>query len=118
MIASYKRFWALCAAVALVQTAALAKIVYDRQSLLKTGREITMQVLPVDPRDLMRGDFVTLGYELSPLTMSDAKNGAPLDGIERSTFVYVTLQPAADYRWTVTKFSRTYPAGEIGRAHV
>lgn len=103
------RYWALLAAVALLQTAALIKIVLDRQTLLKTGREITMAVQPVDPRDLFRGDYVTLGYGLSPVTMSAARNGAPLDGIDRGRPVYVTVHPAANNTWTVTNLAARYP---------
>ena len=52
-------------AVALVQTAALAWIVVDRDRLLKHGQEVVMQVTPVDPRDMFRGDYVILGNPLS-----------------------------------------------------
>ena len=112
-----KSFWMLCFAVALMQTAALAKIVVDRQTLLKTGREIKMQVLPVDPRDIMRGDYVTLGYGLTPMTLTEAQIDGPLGSIARNSPAFVTLHQGSENTWTVGKVSATYPnavsAGDV-----
>jgi uncharacterized membrane-anchored protein len=52
---------------------------------------VLLRVVPVDPRDLMRGDYVTLGYEISRLP------SAPQPGLRGST-VYVTLLPEPDGR--------------------
>ena len=40
-------------------------MVYDRVSLLRSGREMIAEVLPVDPRDLFRGDYVIFGYSFN-----------------------------------------------------
>ena len=40
----------------LLQAGLLAWMLADRVMLLKNGREIRLQVVPVDPRDLFRGD--------------------------------------------------------------
>ena len=103
------KYWAMLAVVAALQTGALVKIVLDRQSLLKTGREIVMAVQPVDPRDLFRGDYVILGYGLSPVTMSEQSNGAPLSGIDRGKPVYATVHPGPDNTWTVSSLSSKHP---------
>ena len=50
MIDKQNWLWPLLVFVALVQSAALFKIVYDRDQLLKSGREITIPTRPVDPR--------------------------------------------------------------------
>jgi uncharacterized membrane-anchored protein len=58
------RKWLLAGvAVAAVQTAAIGWMVWGRIQLLKTGREIVLPVVPVDPRSLFRGDYVILSYE-------------------------------------------------------
>ncbi len=106
----FGKYAALLALVAFLQTGVLLKMVFDRQRLLNTGREITMQVQPVDPRDLFRGDYVMLGYGLSPVIMSELSNGAPLTGIEQGHPVFVTIHAAADNTWTVNKLSAAYPA--------
>lgn len=43
-------------------------IVY-KEYTLRTGTEVLLKTLPVDPRDLFRGDYVTLNYEISNLNM-------------------------------------------------
>ncbi len=109
MIADRKWLWPLVAAVALLQSAAVAKIVYDRDALLKSGREIMMDVVPVDPRDIFRGDYVILGYGLDPI---DGKLIAPdLQGTIRSNdAVFVTLRPGATpAAWQVVKVDAAYP---------
>jgi uncharacterized membrane-anchored protein len=50
------------ALLALMQTGVLAVMVFDRMRLLTTGREITLPIVAVDPRDLLRGEYVELGY--------------------------------------------------------
>jgi uncharacterized membrane-anchored protein len=104
-----RKFLGLLAAVALVQTAALGKIVYDRHTLIKTGREITMQVVPVDPRDIMRGDYVTLGYGISPMRRLGLAGATSLDGASRGDVVYVTIRPGTDNAWSPVAVAAGYP---------
>lgn len=49
---------------------------------LRTGTEVLLVMRPVDPRDLFRGDYVTLSYEISrvnpppsPLTNDEQSSG-------------------------------------------
>ena len=53
--------------VALVQTGAIAAIIANRAVHIAYGREIVLDVVPVDPRDLLRGDYVRLNYPISRL---------------------------------------------------
>lgn len=57
--------WGAIAAVALVQSAILGWMVWDRVGLLRSGREVVVDVVPVDPRSLFRGDYVRFGYDFS-----------------------------------------------------
>ena len=41
----------------------------DKEYTLRTGTEVMLKTLPVDPRDLFRGDYVILNYEISTLDM-------------------------------------------------
>jgi uncharacterized membrane-anchored protein len=102
--------WIWLALTALIQTAALGKIVFDRQSLLKNGREITLQVVPVDPRDLFRGDYVILGYTISPIKRSDLADASAFDTVTKGSTVYVTLQPTSDGSWKVAAVDQAYPS--------
>ena len=80
--------WLAIAVVALIQTAVLVYIVNGRISLLRDGREIVVEVIPVDPRDLFRGDYVILGYGFS----QGGNVPVPPD-TNRGDTVYVTLRP-------------------------
>jgi uncharacterized membrane-anchored protein len=102
-------FWPLLIVVAVVQSAALFKIVYDKDHLLKIGREITMPVQPLDPRDVFRGDYVTLGYDISTLTKAKAPT-AKLDGLLRGSTAFVTLTSQPGGEWSVSGVSEDFPA--------
>lgn len=55
-----------------------------------------LETIPVDPRDLLRGDFVILNYPISRL---DAKLFRPeiTNAPDAGTRVYVTLTPVGEY---------------------
>jgi hypothetical protein len=99
--------WLAITLVAVLQTAALAWMVYGRVSLLRDGREIVAEVIPVDPRDLFRGDYVILGY-----TFGGGEIPVPA-GTVQGDKVYVTLKPAGPEKWEVVGTSTTLnPPGD------
>lgn len=101
MINLSPRSWLAVALVAFLQTAALATMVYGRVSLLRDGREIVAEVIPVDPRDLFRGDYVILGYAFGNGEIPVPKHTVQGDKI------YVTLKPAAAAgQWEVVSASK------------
>jgi uncharacterized membrane-anchored protein len=104
-----RTMWAMLALVALMQTAVLAYGVYARDQLLKNGREVVMQVTPVDPRDIFRGDYVILGFPMSPITYSIAKDGVLPLGLAQGAPVFVTMSAGPENTWTVAKVSDSYP---------
>jgi uncharacterized membrane-anchored protein len=71
-----------------LQVGLLGWIIYDRAQLLQTGRELRLAVVPVDPRDLFRGDYVTLSYNISRLR---AEALAGDDTFDYGDTIYVTL---------------------------
>lgn len=64
-----RRNWLILAAlaVAVLQIGFLSWIIAGRASVLRSGQEILLKVEPVDPRDLLRGDYVRLGYEIATI---------------------------------------------------
>ncbi|HET6389113.1 GDYXXLXY domain-containing protein [Hyphomicrobium sp.] len=110
MISNRKLIWPLLALVAIVQSAALFDMVRARDSLLKSGREITLAVQPVDPRDIFRGDYVTLGYDISRLKTPNAQTDFPPGAASVGSDVYVTLAGATDGSWTLTRVGSAYPS--------
>jgi uncharacterized membrane-anchored protein len=83
----------LFALAAAIQIGLIAAMVYDRVQILRNGVEVTLKARPVDPRDLLRGDYVVLRYDISDLpagTLADK----PADG--RGSTVYVKLMRKPD----------------------
>jgi uncharacterized membrane-anchored protein len=117
MTISKQTFWGLLGLVAALQTAALGYMVIDRQRLLKTGREIALPVIPFDPRDIFRGEYVRLGYNISALSPALTGVKELPAGIRRSGPVWVTLTPAPEGAWKVKTFGTTPPqdaaAGDV-----
>ncbi len=89
---------ALLFAVAVaVQCALLVLMVADRVQILREGTEVTLQTQPVDPRDLLRGDYVVLRYDISQLPAGRLA-GKPADA--RNPLVFVKLAPNAEGLFT------------------
>lgn len=92
------RRWVLPAAVvvALLQIGFLVSMIVGRAAVLREGREIVLAVEPVDPRDLLRGDHVTLSYNISrlPAALFSEPPAAGADGEE--SVVYVRLKADED----------------------
>lgn len=84
---------ALFGAAILLQCGLLVLMVADRMQILRDGREVTLQTQPVDPRDLLRGDYVVLRYDISQVP-AGALTGQP--AAERNPVMFVKLAPNAN----------------------
>jgi uncharacterized membrane-anchored protein len=106
MIGTARRnLWLAIAAVAVGQAIVLGWMIWDRTSLLANGREVVLEVIPVDPRSLFRGDYVILGYDISRFNLPP---GAPAP--KRNAPFYITLQKAEGDNWHVVGGSAEPPA--------
>lgn len=85
------RRWLLiaAAAVAAVQIGFLFSMIAGRAAILRGGQEVVLEVLPVDPRDLLRGDYVTIVYNISsvPTGIFVERPADTETGGERTVFV-------------------------------
>jgi uncharacterized membrane-anchored protein len=95
----------MLAIVAAAQTSVLAGMVIDRVRLLKTGREIVLPIVPVDPRDLFRGEYVRLGYDISTVPTRLLEGPAP----GQNDPFYVVLEKNAAGAWLPIKIVRDMP---------
>jgi uncharacterized membrane-anchored protein len=83
---------------------------------LVSGQTILVRVVPVDPRDLFRGDYVTLSYEFNRVPPAGI-DGLPGPGWQnkrewQGRTVYVTLVPEPDGKhWRAEQYSIHQPAG-------
>ena len=84
---------ALFAAAALIQIGLLAAMIVDRARILRDGAEVTLQTGVVDPRDLLRGDYVTLGYDISRVAAGALQNQP---ASSRHPTVFVKLAPNSE----------------------
>jgi uncharacterized membrane-anchored protein len=81
------------ALAALVLIGAVLYLVQDRAGILSRGQEVTLVTQPVDPRDLFRGDFVVLGYEIGTLDLKALPGDRQF---RRNDAIWVTLLPDAE----------------------
>jgi uncharacterized membrane-anchored protein len=100
--------WGLVAAFVL-QTALLAWMIVDRALLLSHGREVRLQVVPVDPRDLLRGDYVTLAYPISRLRTDEVGGD---DDLYFQDAIYVALGEGPE-GWEATAIVHEPPSDGV-----
>ena len=58
-------------ALVLVQVFIVGSMAANREAVLASGDRVTLATRPVDPRDLFRGDYVVLRYEISTLDLDE-----------------------------------------------
>lgn len=93
-------------AIALIQTFVLGWIVWDRVSLLRNGQEVRLAVVPVDPRDLLRGDYVILSFNISQV---DTLQIYVKRGFTRGNKVYVGLEKSDNGQWNAISVDHQRP---------
>ncbi|MBC2773832.1 GDYXXLXY domain-containing protein [Rhizobium sp. AQ_MP] len=111
MIAA-RPFAAAALFVALVQTAILGYMIEGRASILRSGTDILLKTAPVDPRDLLRGDYVILTYDISNISTASIAGTRPKEG--EVARLNVRLKPGADGFWIVSQASFDPLAAEDG----
>lgn len=99
-----------------IQAGILLSFQFAQQRLLAAGRTITVQAVPVDPRDLFRGDYVTLHYAFSRLDRAGLKDTLGSE-LPRSARVYVRLRQNADADWRPAAVGRR-PFGRLAKDEV
>lgn len=94
-----------------VQALALGWMIADRASILSDGAEIRLSVVPVDPRDFFRGDYVRLNYDISTVPV-DARSPAAEAG--RGDTIYVVVKPGVDGSARIVTAALERPSGVDG----
>jgi uncharacterized membrane-anchored protein len=87
--------------IAVLQTAVIGYMVESRAAILRNGADIRLKTSPVDPRDLLRGDYVILSYPISTISKSIVTGDIPPDGTRAR--LSVRLKPDADGLWNATE---------------
>jgi uncharacterized membrane-anchored protein len=92
----------------LVQAGLLGYMLAARASQLANGVEVRLPVVPVDPRDLLRGDYVILSYPMSRL--NEAELGGDSD-FDYSTPIYTEVAPDGE-TWKPVAIWKAPPEGK------
>lgn len=110
MMSRFGRFGTAVILLAALQTIILVWMVWDRVSILRSDDVVTLKSEPVDPRDLFRGDYVTLAYGISRIPL----DGMPGEtGFDPGDTIYIELA-AGPGTWNAVAVYRNYPTPGLG----
>ena len=109
-IKRFGRFGSAVIVLVLVQSLFLAAIITQRVMILRSDNVVTLQSEPVDPRDLFRGDYVTLAYAITSLSFTEI-NGDQTWGDGET--VYVELTPEKN-SWRAVAAFHAYEMPTLG----
>lgn len=85
--------------IAVLWVIVAAAMIISKQSTLRRGKAVVLETVPVDPRDLLRGDYVILRYKISTLDLGLIKSERP--DYKRGEVIYVKLEPKGKF-WEAT----------------
>jgi uncharacterized membrane-anchored protein len=93
--------WIAAIVVAVLQTAILGYMIESRASILRNGKDVVLKTVPVDPRDLLRGDYVVLSYDISSIPVDKLVDKPPTE--ETDAQLSVRLSQGEDGFWHVAE---------------
>lgn len=103
--------------LALLQVGFLGWMIAGRAAILRDGREVLLKVEPVDPRDLLRGDYVILSYGISRIPLSMIADLDTLGGeTSAAGEITVRLGREADGYWQARSAWIKNPPAEAASA--
>ncbi len=80
----------------------IALFTISQEIILQKGREVLLKTVPVDPRDITRGEYVNLSYEISRLPSYK-------ENFHYNDTVYAKLDVDSKNIASVSKFEQTKP---------
>ena len=93
-----------------LQAIIIFAIVIFKMSVLTGGTDVLLKIAPVDPRDMLRGDYATFQYSNVSNLDSYISDGQP---IRNGDTVYVVLRQSGKY-WMARNVQKTKPlSGDI-----
>lgn len=107
-----RRAFIAAIALALLQTGILATMVTSHAVILRNGAEVLLKAAPVDPRDLLRGEYVILNYDISSVPVETLTGARPQGKGEQR--LSVRLKKQADGYWGIAESSFGSLAAEEG----
>ncbi len=81
-------------AIVALQFLILLSVIGFKQYTIWTSETVVLKTTPIDPRDLLRGDFVSVSYEISTIDLDKVAGDDQYGGQ-----IYVELQRGDDGYW-------------------
>jgi uncharacterized membrane-anchored protein len=88
-----------------IQVAIIFAIIIFKLTILTSGTDVFLRIMPVDPRDPLRGDYLTFRYEISNLDsclFADPQ-------VSNGDTVYVILRKSGKH-WTAQEVQKNRPS--------
>jgi uncharacterized membrane-anchored protein len=76
----------------ILQLIVLAYMAGEREYILRNGKVIHLRTAPIDPRDMFRGDYVRLNYEISRIPVSRLKGVDSVGQLKKGDKIFVSLE--------------------------
>jgi len=86
-------------------------IIWVQEYTLYSGEEIFLETAPVDPRDLLRWDYVTLRYTFE--NDAQVENYIIQNNVQDGTVLYISFLKDIENKWTVSWVSEIKPNSGI-----
>lgn len=100
-----KLFWMIAAGWLVV----IGGFILMKEYTLRTGTEILLKTRPVDPRDLFRGDYVILRYDISTICLNTVP--ADVTQVMAGDTVYVGLHNQEGFGVVSKVYKNSLPEG-------
>jgi len=92
----------------LMQILVLVYMAGEREYILRNGKIIYLRTAPIDPRDLFRGDYVRLNYEISSIPAGNLPRGDAAK-MTKGEKVYVNLKESSNGLYELDRISESKP---------
>ncbi|OHR67249.1 hypothetical protein HMPREF3291_11075 [Bacillus sp. HMSC76G11] len=99
------RTWAMIAGVFILQLAFTGYQSFSNEQALEQGKEVVLELQPLDPRSMLQGDYVQLQYE--------AGRFKPADDIKSGTVITVKLKKNSNGIYRPTGETAEGRAGDV-----
>lgn len=84
-------------------------LIISKQHIIRTGKTVFLETVPVDPRDFLRGDYVILRYKISTIALQQIQSEKSYYG--QGEKVYVKLEPRERF-WGATALKTKKPISD------
>ena len=95
-------------AIALIWLGIVSGILFYNEMLIVKGQEVLLKIAPVDPRDFLRGDYVSLHYDINEMPKNSKYYGE-----YRHFKGFVTLKKQKDGTFIVDEVLETKPQKQL-----